>query len=292
MVIATKYTTCFSSYHGFDGKNQRIHTNTVGNGNKSLRLSVEASLKKLKTSYIDLLYVHWWDYSTSIEEVMISLNHLIAEGKVLYIGVSDTPAWVVSKANQYARDHGLRPFVVYQGLWNAAKRDFERDIIPMCLDEGMGFAPWGAIGRGQFKTAAERKEASGRSAQDIDANTAKVCDKLEEVAKRKNVGMTSIALAYVMHKAPYVFPICGGRSTKHLQGNIDALEIELSEQDMEEIESAGEFDIGFPQTMLGGPKGVKTPQDNWLLKMAGNFAYVNGKTPIKPSELGIEKSSS
>lgn len=149
LVIATKFTTCFSAYNGFDGKNKRIHSNNAGNGTKSLRMSVDASLKKLKTNYIDLLYLHWWDYSTSIEEVMITLNNLIREGKVLYIGVSDTPAWIVSKANQYARDHGLRPFVVYQGLWSAANRDFERDIIPMCIDEGMGFAPWGPVGGGK-----------------------------------------------------------------------------------------------------------------------------------------------
>lgn len=102
-----------------------------------MHTSVEASLKKLQTDYIDLLYVHWWDFSASIPELMQSLNHLVAQGKVLYLGVSDTPAWVVSKANQYARDHGLRQFCVYQGNWNAALRDLEREIIPMCREEGV-----------------------------------------------------------------------------------------------------------------------------------------------------------
>lgn len=102
-----------------------------------MHTSVAASLKKLQTDYIDLLYVHWWDFSASIPELMQSLNHLVVQGKVLYLGVSDTPAWVVSKANQYARDHGLRQFCVYQGRWSAASRDFERDIIPMCRDEGV-----------------------------------------------------------------------------------------------------------------------------------------------------------
>lgn len=102
-----------------------------------MHTSVAASLKKLQTDYIDLLYVHWWDFSASIPELMQSLNHLVVQGKVLYLGVSDTPAWVVSKANQYARDHGLRQFCVYQGRWSAASRDFEREIIPMCRDEGV-----------------------------------------------------------------------------------------------------------------------------------------------------------
>lgn len=102
-----------------------------------MHVSVKASLEKLQTDYIDLLYVHWWDFSASIPELMQSLNNLVVQGKVLYLGVSDTPAWVVSKANQYARDHGLRQFCVYQGRWSAASRDFEREIIPMCREEGV-----------------------------------------------------------------------------------------------------------------------------------------------------------
>ena len=101
-----------------------------------MHISVEASLKKLRTSYIDILYLHWWDYSTSVEEVMNSLHNLVASGKVLYLGVSDTPAWIVSKANTYAKMAGKTPFVIYQGAWNIMQRDMERDIIPMCVQEG------------------------------------------------------------------------------------------------------------------------------------------------------------
>jgi aryl-alcohol dehydrogenase-like predicted oxidoreductase len=123
IVLATKYSSPYKL-----SKQGKIQSNYGGNGIKSLRISVEASLKKLQTSYIDLLYVHWWDYAVTIPELMHSLNDLVVAGKVMFLGISDTPAWVVTKANQYARDHGLRPFVVYQGLWNAAIRDFERDI--------------------------------------------------------------------------------------------------------------------------------------------------------------------
>ena len=101
-----------------------------------MAVSVDASLRKLRTHYIDLLYVHWWDYETSIPEVMNSLHNLVASGKVLYLGISDTPAWVVSKANQYARDHALTPFSIYQGAWSILQRDFEREIIPMARAEG------------------------------------------------------------------------------------------------------------------------------------------------------------
>ena len=96
LVLATKYTTCYVG-----GRNDlRFKTNYAGNSSKSMRLSVEDSLKKLQTDYIDLLYLHWWDFSTGVEEVMQSLNQLVQAGKVLYLGVSDTPAWVVSKANE------------------------------------------------------------------------------------------------------------------------------------------------------------------------------------------------
>jgi aryl-alcohol dehydrogenase-like predicted oxidoreductase len=103
---------------------------------------------------------------------MQSLDHLVKAGKVLYLGASDTPAWVVAKANQYARDYGLRQFSVYQGLYNAAKRDAERDILPMARDEGMAFAPWSALGGGKFKTkeqveAMEKAGDKGRSFEGV-----------------------------------------------------------------------------------------------------------------------------
>lgn len=123
--------------------NTRMHqddkhalVNYGGNSTKSLHISVEESLKRLKTSYIDILYLHWWDWSTPIEEIMNSLHHLVASGKVLYLGISDTPAWVVTKANMYARLLGKTPFVIYQGQWNVLERSFEREIIPMAREEG------------------------------------------------------------------------------------------------------------------------------------------------------------
>lgn len=108
----------------------------LGNNTKSLVNSVHASLQKLRSPYIDLLYIHWWDYLCTVEEVMDALHNLVAQGKVLYLGISDAPAWVVTKANTYARMAGKTPFVVYQGMWSIMHRDLERDILPMCLAEG------------------------------------------------------------------------------------------------------------------------------------------------------------
>lgn len=200
---------------------------------------------------------------------MQSLNHLVAAGKVLYLGVSDTPAWVVSRANEYARQNGLRQFSVYQGRWSAEHRDFERDIIPMCRAEGMGLAPWGAIGGGKFKTEEQRKNDSARKTEFSEA-AIKISTVLEKISKKYNTGLTSVALAYVMQKTPYVFPIVGGRRIDHLKGNIEALSIELTPEDIKDIESAHPFDIGFPMNFLGGPNGVEGPQSVFLMKMAGH----------------------
>ena len=275
MVIATKYTTNFSSHKGHENA---IQVNFGGNGAKSLRLGLDASLKKLQTHYIDIFYVHWWDFTTSIPELMISLNSYVEQGKILYLGVSDTPAWIVSKANEYARNHGLRQFVVYQGRWSAADRDFERDIIPMCAAEGMGLAPWGALGGGNFKSEKQREasKGEGRNFGGPSENQIKVSKALEKVAEGKGTAITSVALAYVLHKEPYVFPIVGGRKIEHLQGNIDALGLELTDEDIKEIESAADFDIGFPLGFLSNkPGGAKKPGDVWLAGSGGTVDYVD-----------------
>lgn len=193
-----------------------------------------------------------WDFSTSIPEVMQSLHHLVSAGKVIYLGISDTPAWIVSKANEYARQKGLTQFSVYQGKWNAAERDFERDIIPMCEAEGMALAPWGALGQGQFKTPEEYEKTKdeGRKLGGPTEKSKAISVTLDKLAKEKGTLITSIALAYVMHKAPYVFPIIGGRKVDHLKGNIEALSIELTDEEIDEIDAAVPFDIGFPMRFL------------------------------------------
>lgn len=205
---------------------------------------------------------------------MQSLNHVVAQGKVLYLGISDTPAWIVTKANEYARQNGLRQFSVYQGRWSAEHRDFERDIIPMCRDEGMGLAPWGALGGGNFKSDEQRKAQDGRKFGEASEAAIKISKVLEKIATAHKTQITSVALAYVMQKTPYVFPIVGGRKIDHLKGNIEGLSLELSADDIKAIEEANAFDIGFPHNFLGGPAGVQSPNDVWLMGMAGTQQHV------------------
>ncbi|OCH91305.1 Aldo/keto reductase [Obba rivulosa] len=256
MVIATKYSTNFKRAAQFPQKTQY-----GGNNVKSLHVSVEASLKKLRTDYIDILYVHWWDFDTSVEEVMDGLYHLVASRKVLYLGVSDTPAWIVSKANQYARDHGKAPFVVYQGAWSILQRDMEREIIPMARAEGMALAPWNVLAAGKIRTDAEeeKRRQTGEKGRTIfgpnwerTPEERKVCLALEEVAKQVGAkSITSVAIAYVMQKTPYVFPIVGGRKVEHLLDNIEALSIALSPEQIQYLESIVPFEPGFPNVFIG-----------------------------------------
>jgi aryl-alcohol dehydrogenase-like predicted oxidoreductase len=262
LVLATKYTSDYRSHA--DGKGKV--PNCTGNHRKSLHVSVRDSLKKLQTDYIDLLYVHWWDYTTSIKEVMDSLHFFVQQGKVLYLGASDMPAWVVSAANTYAIDNGKTPFSVYQGRWSVMQRDFERDIIPMARTFGMALVPWNVVGGGKFQTkkAIEERQKNGEGLRAFTAagkqspDEEKMSAALEKVAAEVGVdSITAVALAYVMHKAANVVPLVGGRKVEHLEDNIKALSIRLSEEQIAYLEGVVSFDIGFPHDFLGPDPNIE-----------------------------------
>lgn len=224
---------------------------------------------------------------------MNTLNDLCTARKVIYLGISDTPAWLVVKANCYARQHGLRQFTIYQGRWSAADRAFEREIIPMCLNEGMALAPWGALGGGGFKTIAQRESGEGRKnfiRVALTGQEEKVSLVLEEIANKKDTLLTSVALAYVCHKSPYVYPIVGGRKVEHLQGNIAALGLTLTKEEMEMIDNAYGFEMGFPHDFLGpGNKAVLGPEDGWIINNVSYLDFVEGPKPIPPHEGALDK---
>jgi len=254
IVLATKYTSDFRSHALGKGK----APNFAGNHRKSLHLSVRESLRKLQTDYIDILYLHMWDFTSSIREIMDSLHILVEQGKVLYLGVSDTPAWIVSAANTYAVDHGKTPFVIYQGRWNVMLRDFEREIIPMARMFGIALAPWDVLGSGKFQTkkALEERRARGetlRIGAEQSEDEAKMSEALYKVAQEHGVeSITAVALAYVRSKAADVFPIVGGRKVEHLTDNIQGLSIKLTTEQVSYLESVKPFDLGFPSNFMGG----------------------------------------
>lgn len=160
---------------------------------------------------------------------MDSLDAVVKSGKVLYLGISDTPAWIVSAANEYAKSHGKTQFSIYQGRWNIMLRDFERDILPMARHYGMALAPWDAIGGGKFQTKKQLEERKKNNeglrsilGQGQNEKEEKMSAALEKVANAHGLeSPTAVALAYVMAKAPNVFPIvvCGivfiGSSSKY-----------------------------------------------------------------------------
>jgi aryl-alcohol dehydrogenase-like predicted oxidoreductase len=215
---------------------------------------------------------------------MQSLHHLVAAGKVLFLGISDSPAWVVSRANEYARNHGLTQFSVYQGQWNAGMRDFEQDIIPMARAENMALIPWGVLGSGQFKTEEQRqaKAKEGGRAPEQSEHGAKISRALEAVAKKHDAKLTAVALAYVMAKTTYVFPLIGCRTLEHLKGNIEALSLNLTEDDVKEIDEAAPFTPRFPSSFMYAP-GMHLDEKNvYLLGMGGTIDHVPHVATIKP----------
>lgn len=220
---------------------------------------------------------------------MQSLNTLVQQSKVLYLGISDAPAWVVVKANAYARQHGLRPFSVYQGRFSAHARDLERDVIPMCRDEGMGLHPWGVMGSGFFRSPSKENEGSRKTSFILNGREEPVSQALDGVAQRLGTSINSVALAYVLHKAPYIFPTIGGRKVEHLKSNVEALSLHLSPEDIDEIENGYDFDLGFPHSFLSKHgKAPLGPEDINVLDNLGYFDYVKktGAVQAHQGDLG------
>ncbi|KGO58747.1 Aldo/keto reductase [Penicillium expansum] len=284
IVLATKFTTDYRSHAVGKGN----APNACGNHKRSMILSVRDSLRKLQTDFIDVLYLHWWDHTTSIEEIMDSLHMLVEQGKVMYLGISDSPAWVVAAANTYARAHGKTPFSIYQGRWNVMRRDFERDILPMARHFGMALAPWDVLGSGHFQTAKqieERKKAGEGLRNMMGAGQteeeARISEALATVAVEQGIeSVTTIALAYVLSKAPNVFPLVGGRKIEHLHDNIKALSIRLTDKQIEFLEAATTFDIGFPGNFIGVDPSLNGGQQGFLTGMAGRIDYVQASRAI------------
>ncbi|VDB94288.1 unnamed protein product [Peniophora sp. CBMAI 1063] len=286
MVIATKYTNPYKRSDDSVG----IKVNYGGSNVKSLHISVEESLNKLRTSYIDILYVHFWDWGVSVEEVMNSLHNLVVSGKVLYLGISDTPAWIVALANQYAQDHGKTPFSIYQGRWNVFTRDFERDILPMARHLGLALAPWDVLAGGKIRTDAEEEARrqtgeNGRAVRgpwERNEQEKKMASALEKVAAEIGAkSIQAVAIAYLMQKTPYVFPIVGGRKVEHLHANIEALEIALTAEHVKQIEDITPFDVGFPTNFIGRDDDEK---DFFLFATGGHTDRWPRPEAIRPAK--------
>ncbi|KAJ7233723.1 aryl-alcohol dehydrogenase, partial [Mycena haematopus] len=252
LVIATKYTFPWTLAE----KEIKQHELFLGNNAKSMTLSLEASLKKLRTTYIDIFYVHAWDLHTSVEEIMDTLHILVLSGKVLYLN-SIIP---VDARESRTVPPGSRPRrMSMQGAWKDAvpysvvQRDIEREILPMCRHEGIGLTLFSVLAEGRIRTDAEeeRRRTTGEKGRAVHGpwerteDEKKMCAALEVVAQKVGAKhIAAVAIAYTLHKAPFVFPIVGARNPEQLMANIEALDIVLTDEHLTYIDGILPFDKG------------------------------------------------
>jgi aryl-alcohol dehydrogenase-like predicted oxidoreductase len=243
-VIATKYTI-FS---------RRDDPSFSGNHRKNLIQSLEASLKRLNTDYVDLYWVHAWDFMTPIEEVMRSLDDLVRSGKVRYVGISDTPAWIVSRANTIADFRGWTPFVGLQIRYSLIDRTPEADLLPMARALDLAVTPWSVLGAGVLSGKYTRGPApkEGR-AKDGAARVERNVEIAREVtAVAEEIGCTpaQVAISWVRQQPGVVIPLLGGRNLAQINDNLGALEVTLGPDHLRTLDEASRIDLGFPHNFL------------------------------------------
>ena len=219
--------------------------NDKGLSRKHILDSIDKSLQRLQMDYVDLYQIHRWDYETPIEETMEALNDVVRAGKARYIGASSMFAWQFAKSLHVSETHGWTKFISMQNHYNLVYREEEREMIPLCLDQGIGLLPWSPMARGFF--AGDRKRGGGgetsRANNDPFAKGLyfrdedfTVAECATEVAKERGVTASQIALAWVLNK-PYVHsPIIGATKMDHLDQAIASLDIKLSEDEIKKLE--------------------------------------------------------
>jgi len=242
-VVATKYTL-------FDRKGD---PNFSGNHRKNLMRSVEASLERLDLEFIDLLWVHMWDFTTRTDEVLRGLDDLVRQGKVLYLGISDTPAWVVSQANMMADLRGWSAFCALQLRYSLADRAAERDLLPMARALDLAVTPWSVLAAGVLTGKYNRDaKAKGRAAQGgaRDERNLRIAETVSAVAAEAGATASQVAIAWAMQQAGVVIPLLGARNTTQLEDNLGALDVTLTEAQLRLLDEVSAFDIGFPHDFL------------------------------------------
>ncbi len=242
-VVATKYTL---RRPGSDTQD----LNAGGNHRKNMTRTVEASLKRLNTEYIDLFYLHMWDRTTPVEEVLRGLDDLVRAGKILYAGISDTPAWIVSYAQAIAELRGWSRLVAYQGEYNLLERGIEQDVLPMTQALDMAVLAFSLLGggalTGKFNQPGGPGEATRvRQASEREKATAEV---VMQVAAESGHTPSQVAINWVRQQAPNIIPILGARRLSQLQDNLGALDFNLSAEQLGRLSEANPVEPAFPHT--------------------------------------------
>jgi aryl-alcohol dehydrogenase-like predicted oxidoreductase len=257
-VIATKF---FGTLYPGD-------PNAGGANRKSIMAACEASLRRLKTDYIDLYWMHCWDYHTPIEETMSALNDLVREGKVRYIGFSDTPAWKVAQAQMIAQFRGWAPLIALQIEYSLLERTVEGDLTPMAQELGLGVTPWSplkfGILSGKYTRENKGKVDLARGewiATELQKErTYEILDVLIKVAKEANSTPPRVALSWLQGKAGVAASIIGARSIEHLDDNLGALELKLSEEQIKALDEVSKPQLNFPFDFINNSKPFRSAE--------------------------------
>ena len=247
MVLATKYT------NAAPGKD----ANAGGNQRKNMFQSLEGSLKRLRTDYIDLYWVHIWDQITPVEEVMRGLDDLVRQGKVLYVGISDAPAWWVAQANTLAGLRGWSAFAALQIEYSLVERTVERELIPMAGALNVGVTAWSPLAGGVLtgKYHGHRAQAEGARLQSDmmkpylpdEQRSARIVAAVKAVSDQVGRSMAQVALAWLRYRPVPVIPIIGARKLSQLQDNLASFELSLSPDQLTILDEASHIDLGFPR---------------------------------------------
>ncbi len=255
-VLATKYTV---SHRGGD-------PNGGGSHRKNMVQALEASLRRLGTDYVDVYWVHVWDVFTPVEEVMRGLDDLVRSGKVLYVGISDTPAWLVSQANTLAELRGWTPFVGLQAPYSLIERAPERELLPMAQALDLTVTSWGPLGggllTGRYGTDRQGPTQGGRLAGRIATHGADkilsdralaIADAVNQVAAERGASATRVAIAWVraQQQRAVIVPILGARSHEQIQDNLGVLDLELTSEELGRLDEVSRIELGFPHDFLG-----------------------------------------
>jgi aryl-alcohol dehydrogenase-like predicted oxidoreductase len=242
-VLATKYT----------GATRARDVNAAGNNRKNMMDSVHASLSRLRTDYIDLYWVHARDFMTPIEEVMRGLDDLVRQGKVLYVGVSDTPAWEVSRANTLAELRGWSAFVGLQIRYSLLDRAVERELLPMARALDLTVTPWDVLGSGVLAGKYNNNPAEAGRAKlrgFVSERSLGIAGEVIKVARELGRSPAQVALNWVRQGQGVIGPVVGARTRAQLDDNLGCLEFALTPEVKQRLDDASKIELGFPHEFL------------------------------------------
>jgi aryl-alcohol dehydrogenase-like predicted oxidoreductase len=259
-VLATKFGVSRDVKSISDAPSGMSDPNAAGGHRKNLMHSLETSLRRLRTDYVDIYWLHLHDRHTPIDETMRALDDAVRAGKVLYVGVSDTPAWVIARAQVLAEWRGWTAFAGLQVPYSLVQRDIERELLPLAEAHGMTVAAWsplaGGVLSGKFtRTGAGSGGGVGGGATRRDPNSLSerelaAAHAVDAVADELGTTSSRVAIAWTRQRSPIVHPIVGARTVEQLADNLGVLDVVLPDDAMARLDAAAPVELGFPHDFI------------------------------------------